>query len=73
MSILGLKAGSVTPFGILNDEKRRVKVFLDKSFLESPGLIGIHPNENTATLWLKVEDLIQIIEKHGNEVLMVSI
>lgn len=31
-------------------------------------IIGVHPNDNTATLWLKVEDLIEIIEEHGNEI-----
>ena len=33
---------------------------------ESEALIGVHPNENTATVWLKTEDLIQIIKEHGN-------
>ena len=42
-------------------------VFLDEDFLVSPGLIGVHPNENTATVWLKTEDLISIVRAHGNE------
>lgn len=36
-------------------------------------LIGIHPNDNTATVWLKVEDLIEIIKEHGNEVNIVEV
>lgn len=65
---LGLIPGAVTPLGVLNDETRSVKVFLDRDFLQEPGLVGIHPNENTATVWLKTEDLIRIIREHGNEV-----
>lgn len=66
MEILGLEPGAVTPLGILNDTEKKVKVYLDKAFFESPGLIGIHPNDNTATVWLKPADLIQIISEHGN-------
>ena len=68
MERLGLIPGAVTPLGVLNDETRSVKVFLDQDFLQEPGLVGVHPNENTATVWLKAEDLIRIIREHGNEV-----
>ena len=68
MERLGLIPGAVTPLGVLNDETRSVKVFLDQNFLQEPGLVGVHPNENTATVWLKAEDLIRIIREHGNEV-----
>lgn len=70
-SLLGLLPGSVTPLGLLNDESRRVKLFLDLDFWQQPGLIGVHPNENTATVWLKVQDLVDIIQEHGNEVSVV--
>lgn len=73
MDIMGLKAGSVTPLGIMNDSDIRVKVFIDRDFLEPPNLIGIHPNDNTATLWLKTDDLIGIIKGHGNPVDIVEI
>lgn len=68
MERLGLIPGAVTPLGVLNDETRSVKAFLDQDFLQEPGLVGVHPNENTATVWLKAEDLIRIIREHGNEV-----
>lgn len=68
MDILGLIPGAVTPLGILNDEERKVQVFLDREFLEGRKLIGVHPNENTATVWLKTEDLLDIIKEHGNPV-----
>ena len=30
-------------------------------------------NDNTATVWLKVEDLMDIIKKHGNQVNIIKI
>lgn len=70
--ILGLTAGSVTPFGILNDKERKVQFYLDNEFSKGSQIIGIHPNDNTATVWLKVPDLIDIVEKHGNNVFSVD-
>ncbi len=68
MRFLNLTPGSVTPLGLLNGVGQKVKFFLDKDFLEPPGLIGIHPNENTATVWLKTADLLKLIKENGNEV-----
>ena len=65
--LLGLFPGSVTPLGLLNNTEKNVKLFLDSDFGEDD-LIGVHPNENTATVWLKVGDLVRLIREHGNEV-----
>ena len=46
---------------------------IDAAFQDDKGLIGIHTNDNTATVWLKAEDLISIIRDHGNEVNVVTI
>ena len=67
-TFLKLTPGAVTPFGLLNDKNLKVKLYLDKEFLDGNHLIAVHPNDNTATVWLKVEDLIDIIRKHGNMV-----
>ena len=64
--LLGVSSGSVSPLGILNDEDRKTKVLIDDFFLG--GEIGVHPNENTATLWLKTEDLMEMIRRHGTDV-----
>ncbi len=63
---LGLSKGSVTPLGILNDESRKVEVMIDSSLL-SYHCIGVHPNDNTATIFLKLNDLKDIIINHGNK------
>ena len=64
MAILGLLKGSVTPFGLLNDEERKVQFFIDRSF----DRLGVHPMENNATVWIAAKDLVALIEEHGNTV-----
>lgn len=71
--IIQILPGSVSPLGILNDKENKVKVFLDKEFIEKTDIIGIHPNDNIATIWLKTKDLINIIKEHGNKVELVEI
>ena len=73
MTILNLIPGSVTPLGLLNDQELKVSFYLDKEFLTGKEIIGVHPNDNTATLWLKVEDLINLIKDHGNEVTIINL
>ena len=68
LAIMGLTPGSVTPLGVLNDTELRVHAFIDKHFLDEPQIIGVHPNDNTATVWLKAEDLIRLMREHGNTV-----
>lgn len=72
LSILNLTPGSVSPLGLLNDKEKKTIFFIDNYF-EDNSLIGIHPNDNTATIWLKAKDLITIIEEHGNQVSRVDI
>lgn len=73
MTILNLIPGSVTPLGLLNDQELKVSFYLDKEFLTGIEIIGVHPNDNTATIWLKVEDLITLIKDHGNEVTIINL
>ncbi len=73
MDIMKLVPGAVTPLGILNDEQLRVTLFLDRYFFKDTSLICVHPNDNTATIWLKSADLVKLIEEHGNTVEIVDI
>ena len=68
MAILGLIPGAVTPLGLLNDSEHRVTLYLDAEFKNEPNFIGIHPNDNTATVWLKIDDLTRLLEENGSEV-----
>ena len=62
-AIMGLQKGSVTPFGTLNDSEHKVQVYIDESF--RGGLIGIHPNENTATVFMAADDLLNMLTDNG--------
>lgn len=68
---LGLKKGAVTPLGILNDKNCAVEVFFDQDFI-GMDKIGVHPNDNTASVYLKTEDVLNIIREHGNALEIVS-
>ena len=73
MSIMQLISGAVTPLGLLNDEERKVEFYIDEDFMKGSGRIGVHPNDNTATVWLQASDLVKLIEEHGNPVHVITI
>ena len=73
MEIMGLILGALTPLGLLNDTECKVTLFLDNDFIGDLGLIGVHPNDNTATVWIKANDLVTLIQQHGNTVNFVRI
>ncbi len=66
MDKLGLIPGAVTPLGALNDQEGAVQVFIDRELSEEPGLVAVHPNDNTATVLLKTEDLIRVLRENGH-------
>ena len=70
-SIMELTPGAVTPLGILNDTESRVHFYLDEEFIGNK--IGVHPNDNTATIWMQADDLMGLSQKHGNEAEYVKI
>ena len=55
-NLLGLKQGSVSPFGLMNDPEHKVEFFIDAD-LSKEKKLGIHPLENTATVFLSFKDL----------------
>lgn len=61
---LGLKPGAVSPFGLLNDPEKDVELDIQQKLLEKP-FIGVHPNDNQATLILKTEELISFFKNNG--------
>lgn len=65
---LGLEKGSVSPMGIINDIQAQVKVIID-SDLRGKDNLGVHPNDNTATIILSFDDLIKVIENNGNKII----
>lgn len=68
---LGLQSGLVSPFGLLNDTSKSV-IFVSSKNLPPPAIIGIHPNDNTATVWLAFGDLLSLLSELKAEVKLVE-
>lgn len=62
---LGLKPGSVSPFGLIHDTENHVHVFIDKH-LKDVEKISFHPNDNTASLILAFDDFMRYLAFTGN-------
>ncbi len=61
MEVLGVIPGAVTPFAVVNDEEKQVKVILDAEMMEND-LLNFHPIVNTATTTINSKDLIKFME-----------
>lgn len=62
---LGIKPGSVSPFGLINDTDNHVHLFIDKK-LQNAEKISFHPNINTASIILKFPDFLKFLNWTGN-------
>lgn len=65
MTYLGVTPGSVSPFGLIHDRGREVRVYLDKE-LRHVERISFHPNINTATLVIRREDFGRFLASTGH-------
>ncbi|MBT5016642.1 prolyl-tRNA synthetase associated domain-containing protein [Candidatus Peregrinibacteria bacterium] len=59
--LLGLEVGSVSPFGLLNDQGKKVRLFIDEEVVKAK-IVSFHPNVNTATLELRNKDFFKFLE-----------
>ncbi len=64
---LGLVPGAVSPFGLINDRSRSVRVLVD-SELRAARRVGFHPNVNTATITITGADFERFLVACGNPV-----
>ncbi|MCI8394047.1 MAG: prolyl-tRNA synthetase associated domain-containing protein [Bacilli bacterium] len=71
MNILGLTVGCVSPFGIINDKKKQVKILLEDVLLDKKLLF--HPNINTKTLAITTNDLKKFIIWNNHEYQLIHI
>ena len=62
---LGVKPGSVSPFGLINDNEHHVHLFLDEQ-IQKAEKISFHPNDNTASLVILYTDFIKYLDNSGN-------
>ncbi|MCF8224695.1 MAG: prolyl-tRNA synthetase associated domain-containing protein [Bacteroidales bacterium] len=62
---LGTSAGSVSPFGLINDMGNHVHLFLDLT-LQKSDKISFHPNINTSSIVIEFNDFISYLDWVGN-------
>lgn len=67
-----LPPGVVSPFGLLNNEDKDIKVYIDKEIIDEERMC-FHPNTNEKTIFLKTLDLLKFIESIGYDVNIVEI
>ncbi|WP_227764206.1 prolyl-tRNA synthetase associated domain-containing protein [Zhaonella formicivorans] len=63
---LGLEAGAVSPFGLVNDVEKKVEVLIDSDIMEAEQ-VNFHPNVNTATLTISTNDFQKFLGHCGNK------
>ncbi len=63
---LKVKPGSVTPLALMNDADHAVEFFIDKDVTRAK-TIGVHPLENTATVFLSYKDLDKFLWEYDVE------
>jgi len=64
--VWGVKPGSVTPFGAINDSERRVTVVLDATMMRHERL-NFHPLVNTRTTGIASADIVAFLRATGHE------
>lgn len=65
MKYLGVTPGSVSPFALMNDTEKTVKVYLDSDVFAHEQ-VQFHPLINTATLVLSAKDMLKFMEATGH-------
>jgi Ala-tRNA(Pro) deacylase len=65
-AVLGVEAGSVTPFALINAAPGRIEVILDAAMMEEE-LLNYHPLKNDATTTIRAADLVAFIRSCGHE------
>ena len=59
-----LPAGTVSPFGLLNNKEKDILVYFDKDIV-SEDIMTFHPNTNEKTIFIKSKDLFRFLESIG--------
>ena len=61
---MNLSAGTVSPFGLLNNAEKDIQVYFDKDIL-SEEIMTFHPNTNEKTIFIKIQDLFRFLDSIG--------
>lgn len=58
---LGLAPGVVSLFGLLNNTEHDIHVVVDKELLNE-SIMTFHPNDNTATIFISMDDMFKVLD-----------
>lgn len=67
-----LAPGVVSPFGLLNNDDKDIKIYMDKEIVDEE-IMTFHPNTNEKTMFLKTTDLFRYFDDIGYEVNIVEL
>lgn len=69
---MSLPPGVVSPFGLLNNKERDIKVYFDKEIM-GENRMSFHPNTNEKTIFINTIDLITYLKDLGYELNIVEL
>ncbi len=69
---LNVEKGSVSPFGIIYDTEKELEIYFDAD-LKKEDIVGCHPNDNTATIFLKFDDLVKYVKSCGHTITYIKV
>ncbi len=69
---LKVEKGSVSPFGVIYDTERELEIYFDAD-LKKEDIVGCHPNDNTATVFLKFDDLVKYVKSCGHTISYIKV
>ncbi len=72
LEVLRLTPGSVTPFGLINDTDRRVRVVLDQDMLDAE-TVNFHPLHNAASTTVLSADLLRFVRSLGYDPVILQV
>ena len=72
MEKMKLPAGTVSPFGLLNNEDHDIKFYIDKEISDEE-IMTFHPNTNEKTLFIKTKDLFKYLKDIGYEINIIEL
>ena len=69
---LKVEKGSVSPFGVIYDTEKELEIYFDAD-LKKEEIVGCHPNDNHATLFLKFDDLVKYVKSCGHTITYIKV
>ena len=59
---MNLTPGKVSIFGLINNKEHDIRTYIDKELLNEE-LIVFHPNDNTATMLININDVFKFLQE----------